>query len=144
MDPAPTDSHNIATVKAFLKAQFAGEAERGFHDYASPSFNWTVASRDSPDLTAAIPWAGFTLKGAEGYKNLMDLLFGEFEPLEFKPSAFYDAKEVVFVMGTLAFKHRKTEKIARSDFVSRFDIFEGKVGGGQMYEDTYAFASARK
>lgn len=96
------------------------------------------------ELTAAIPWAGYEHKGLSGYKNLTELLFGEYEPLIFDARKFHDTGESVLVEGYFQFKHRITEKIAESDWIGRFDIKNGKIAGGQFFENTYAIASARQ
>jgi uncharacterized protein len=91
----------------------------------------------------AIPWAGRSLTGLSGYKELTGMLFGEFESLVFDTQEFFDVGSDVFIVGTFKFKHRKTGKIADSDFVGRFRMKDGRIVGGQFYENTYAVATAR-
>jgi uncharacterized protein len=48
----------------------------------------------------------------------------------------------VFVEGHFKFRHRKTGKIAESNWLTRFDIKDGRIVDGQFYENTYAVAMA--
>ena len=139
-----TDSLSIETVRGFLNAQYAGDFETAFRDFAQPDFRWIVSTADSDDLRAVIPWAGYEHKGKDGYIRLTNCLFSEFEPLEFDVSGFTDAGEKVFVEGRFVFRHRETAKIAVSDFISRFDMRDGRITGGQFYENTAAVAEARR
>ena len=138
------DSANVQAVRGFLTAQYAGDFETAFRDFALPDFRWIVSTADNDDLRAVIPWAGYSHDGKEGYVHLTNCLFSEFEALEFNPSRFTDAGDMVFVEGRFVFRHRKTAKIAVSDFVSRFDMRDGRIAGGQFYENTAAIADARK
>ena len=99
---------------------------------------------DSPELTAAIPWAGRRLQGAAGYKELTGQFFGKYEPLEFDARRFHDAGEVVFAEGHFRFRHRGTGRIAEAEFAMRFDMRDGRISGGQIYKNTYGVAAARK
>lgn len=96
------------------------------------------------ELRAAIPWAGHRLEGRAGYIDLVTRLFGEFEPLDFDPRRFTDAGHAVFVEGHFTFRHRETHRIAESDWLARFDMADGKIAGGQFYENTFAVAAARR
>lgn len=135
---------NIQTVQKFLEAQYAGDFDRAFQSYAQPNFKWIVGSGGNEILREAIPWAGCTHKGKEGYIRLTTLLFSEFEALEFEPKRYSDAGECVFVEGHFTFRHRQTGKIADSDWIARFDMRDGLIGGGQFYENTAGVALARK
>ena len=139
-----TDSPNIQSVRGFLDTQYEGDFETAFRDFAQPDFRWVVSTADSDDLRALIPWAGYEHKGKEGYIRLINCLFSEFEPLEFNPSRYTDAGDTVFVEGRFVFRHRETAKIAVSDFISRFDMRDGRIAGGQFYENTAAVAEARR
>ncbi|MEM8838361.1 MAG: nuclear transport factor 2 family protein [Pseudomonadota bacterium] len=139
-----TDTPNIAAVKGFLEAQYAGDFDRAFSEFAHSHFVWVVSTADNDTLRAAIPWAGYEHKGKEGYIRLTTLLFSEFESLEFNPSKFTDAGDTVFVEGRFVFRHRETTALAVSDFIARFDMRDGRVSGGQFYENTAAVAEARK
>ena len=135
---------NIETVKKFFEAQYAGEFDRAFHNYAQPRFQWIVSSDSNEALRAAIPWAGYNHQGKEGYTRLMTQLFSEFEALEFEPRRYTDAGELVFVEGHFTFRHRQTGKIADSDWIARFDMQDGRIAGGQFYENTESVAVARR
>ena len=139
-----TDTANVQAVRGFLAAQYEGDFDKAFGEFAQPDFKWVVSTAGNDDLRAAIPWAGYEHNGKEGYIRLTTLLFSEFEPLEFTPSKFTDAGESVFVEGRFVFRHRKTAKIAVSDFISRFDMRDGRVAGGQFYENTAGVAEARR
>lgn len=139
-----TNSPNIQSVRGFLDTQYEGDFETAFRDFAQPDFRWVVSTADSDDLRALIPWAGYEHKGKEGYIRLTNCLFSEFEPLEFNPSRYTDASDTVFVEGRFVFRHRETAKIAVSDFISRFDMRNGRIAGGQFYENTAAIAEARR
>jgi ketosteroid isomerase-like protein len=103
-----------------------------------------VGSSGNEILRTAIPWAGYTHQGKEGYIRLTTLLFSEFEALEFEPRRYNDADDCVFVEGHFTFRHRQTGKIADSDWVARFDMQDGWIVGGQFYENTAGVAEARK
>ena len=139
-----TDSQNITAVKSFLEAQYAGDFDKAFGDFAQPDFTWIVSTAASDELRAAIPWAGYEHHGKEGYIRLTNLLFSEFEALEFRPKTFTDAGQSVFVEGRFVFRHRETAKLAVSDFLARFDMRDGRISGGQFYENTAAVAAARQ
>ena len=139
-----TDSPNIQSVRGFLDTQYAGDFETAFRDFAQLDFRWVVSTADSDDLRALIPWAGYEHKGKEGYIRLTNCLFSEFEPLEFNPSRYTDAADTVFVEGRFVFRHRETAKVAVSDFISRFDMRDGRIAGGQFYENTASVAEARR
>ena len=135
--------NNIDTVKGFFAAQYAGDFDKAFQQYALPNFQWIVASADNDSLREAIPWAGYTHRGKEGYVRLVTLLFSEFEPLIFEQQRYTDAGDRVFVEGHFQFRHRETGKLADSDWVARFDMQDGRILGGQFYENTAAVAAAR-
>lgn len=139
-----SETGNIMAVKGFLDAQYAGDFDRAFGEFAQPDFTWIVSTAANDELRASIPWAGYEHKGKEGYVRLTTLLFSEFEALEFTPSKFTDADESVFVEGRFVFRHRETAKIAISDFIARFDMRDGRISGGQFYENTAGIAEARK
>ena len=137
------EQNNIAAVKGFLAAQYAGDFDTAFGDFAHADFTWIVGAANSETLRAAIPWAGYEHHGKEGYITLTTLLFSEFEALDFATRTFTDTGEAVYVEGRFVFRHRETAKIAESDFMARFDMRDHRVSGGQFYEDTAAVASAR-
>ena len=134
---------NIGTVQNFLSLQYKGKIEEAFKNYADPNFEWVVSTVNNDELTNSIPWAGYKHKGLNGYKNLMGQLFGEYEALEFDSREFYEIENKVFMIGYFKFRHYTTGKIAESDFVGVFNLKEGKIIGGQFYENTFAVASAR-
>lgn len=138
-----SDTKNISTVKGFLEAQYAGDFDKAFGEFAHPDFRWVVSTANNDQLRNSIPWAGYQHDGKEGYITLTNLLFSEFEALEFTPSKFTDAGSTVFVEGQFVFRHRETLKLAVSDFISRFDMRDGRIAGGQFYENTAAVAEAR-
>lgn len=135
-----------------MAAQYAGEFDRAFKDYVHADFKWIVGSRNNQDLRAVIPWAGHIHQGKEGYIRLTTLLFSEFEALEFEPQHYTDAGDLteirsaarVYVEGHFTFRHRKTGKIADSDWIARFDLQGDRISGGQFYENTAGVAEARK
>ncbi|HZF33103.1 MAG TPA: nuclear transport factor 2 family protein [Candidatus Angelobacter sp.] len=131
-------------VRSFFAAVYAADYERAFRDYAHPGFAWVVGSAANDGLRAAIPWAGYELVGREGYVALTSMLFSEFEPLSFETRRYVAAGDLVFVEGHFTFGHRQTGKIADSDWLARFDMRDGRIAGGQFYENTYAVAAARR
>lgn len=136
--------NKIEIVQKFLEAQYAGDFDTAFDNYALPEFTWIVSSANNDHLKALIPWAGYEHQGKEGYINLTKMLFGEFESLTFEPQHFTDASDRVYVEGHFTFRHRETGKIADSDFIALFRFQEGKISGGQFYENTADVAAARK
>lgn len=136
-------TQNTDAVKHFFEAQYSGNYDKAFNNYANPEFTWAVGMGSNSELTAAIPWAGRRLAGAEGYKTLTGELFGEFEPLVFDAKRYDDVGDVVYVEGYFKFRHRKTGKIAEADWLARFNMRDGRISGGQFYENTYAVAAAR-
>ena len=136
--------NKIEVVQKFLEAQYAGDFDTAFNNYALPEFTWIVGSAKNDNLKALIPWAGYEHKGKEGYQNLTGMLFGEFESLTFEPHHFTDAGDRVYVEGHFTFRHQETGKIADSDFIALFRFKEGKISGGQFYENTADVAAARK
>lgn len=141
--PTTFDTVNIQTARRFFEAQYVGDFETAFRDYVQPEFRFVVSSAENDELRANILWAGFEHVGRQGYETLMSLLFSEFEPLEFETQRFSDTGEQVFVEGHFTFRHRETGKIAKSDFISRFEMRDGKIAGGQFYENTLGVAAAR-
>lgn len=139
-----TDTKNIAAVKGFLGAQYEGDFDTAFANYAQPEFRWIVGTAENEDLRASIPWAGYEHAGKEGYIKLTTLLFSEFEALEFDAQKYTDAGDSVFVEGRFVFRHRETAKIAVSDFIARFDMRDARITGGQFYENTAGVADARR
>ncbi|MEM9460323.1 MAG: nuclear transport factor 2 family protein [Myxococcota bacterium] len=139
-----TDTTNITAVRRFLELQYQGDIEEAFRRYAHPDFRWVVSTRDHDELREAIPWAGYTHEGRQGYERLVGQLFSEFESLEFSPKDFIDAGDRVFVEGRFVFRHRQTARLAVSDFLGRFDLRQGRIAGGQFYENTAAVADARR
>lgn len=138
--------HNLSNtekVAKFFELQYQGDFDTAFGEYADPDFYWIVSSAENDELRAAIPWAGYRHKGKEGYLELTSQLFGEFDVIEFEPQHYLDGGDRVLVQGHFRFKHKKTGKIADSDWIARFDIKNGKIAGGQFFENTYAVAAAR-
>lgn len=134
---------NSEAVRQFLQLQYEGKIDEAFSGYALEGFTWTVGSKNNQALADAIPWAGYEHKGLNGYTDLVTLLFGEYEPLVFDVEHYYDVENTVFAVGHFQFRHRETGKVADSDFIGRFDMKEGKIAGGQFYENTYAVAAGR-
>ncbi|MBP2831041.1 hypothetical protein J8281_02475 [Aquimarina sp. U1-2] len=134
---------NIKVVQNFLTLQYEGKVEEAFEKYADPNFKWVVSTNNNKELTKAISWAGYEHRGLEGYKKLNELLFGEYEPLEFNTNEFYEVENKVFMIGDFKFKHYTTGKIAESDFVGIFNLKENKITDGQFYENTLAVAAGR-
>ncbi|MEM8909826.1 MAG: nuclear transport factor 2 family protein, partial [Bacteroidota bacterium] len=136
-------SIHIRIVQDFLRLQYEGQIEAAFQAYAHPDFQWVVSTDRSPELQQAIPWAGYAHQGKAGYEQLVGTLFGEFESKHFEVEEYYSVDNKVFAVGHFSFQHRTTKKMAESDFVSVFHFKEGKISGGQFYENTYAVAAAR-
>lgn len=134
---------NSEVVKKFLAAQYAGDIDAAFDNYASPSFTWVTGSSNNDELKAQIPWAGYTHHGKEGYKKLTSMLYGEFESLKFETKRFTEGGERVFVEGNFVFKHLNTGKVVDSDFLAVFELVDGRITGGQFYENTAGVAAAR-
>lgn len=137
-DLAPTE-----TVARFFELQYAGDFDTAFRELATEDFTWVVGSRDNDELRTGIPWAGHRHNGKAGYMELTGQLFGEFEVIDFRPDWFHDAGDRVLVEGHFRFKHRETGYIADSDWMARFDMRDGRIAGGQFYENTFAVAAAR-
>ncbi|TCU38632.1 hypothetical protein EV129_104236 [Rhizobium azibense] len=55
-----------------------------------------------------------------------------------------DAGNQVFVEGHFRLQHRETARIADSDFLARFEMRDGRIASGQIYENTAAVAEARR
>jgi ketosteroid isomerase-like protein len=136
-------SSNAEIAKQFFEFVYAGDYDRAFSEYARPDYRFVVGSSDNAELKAAVPWAGHTHQGREGYIALTNALFSEFEPLSFEARRYSDTGDRVFVEGHFRFRHRATGKIADSDWLVRFDMKDGRIAGGQFYENTYAVAMAR-
>lgn len=135
---------NTEKVAKFFELQYRGDFDTAFREYADPDFCWIVSSADNEELRAAIPWAGYEHEGKEGYINLTSQLFDEFDAIAFEPRHYLDGGDRVLVEGHFRFKHKQTGKIADSDWIARFDIKNGKIAGGQFFENTYAVAAARQ
>ncbi|MEO1050737.1 MAG: nuclear transport factor 2 family protein [Bacteroidota bacterium] len=134
---------NIETVQGFLDLQYQGKIDEAFASHADKNFSWIVGSRANEELTKAIPWAGYNHKGLEGYKTLVSLLFGEYDAEVFEVHQYHEVNDQVFAVGHFRFKHKETGKIADSDFIGRFEMKQGKIAGGQFYENTHAVAAGR-
>ncbi|EJN03456.1 nuclear transport factor 2 family protein [Phyllobacterium sp. YR531] len=138
------DTPNIIAAKGFFSTQHCGDLDDAFCDYVHPDFRFVVSSAYNDELRAAIPWAGYEHKGREGYRRLTTLLFSEYELLAYETTRFTDAGSQVFVEGHFRLRHRETARIADSDFLARFDMRNGKIVSGQVYENTAAVAAARR
>lgn len=134
---------NVQIVKTFFERQYAGDFDGAF-ELASPDFSFAVASRGDAELNAAIPWAGTILNGRNGYRAMTDKLFGEYDVESFEIQHYLDGGDRVIVEGHFRFRHKGTRRIADSDFLARFDMRDGKVAGGQFYENTLAVAASRR
>lgn len=138
-----SDKPNIAAAKGFFAAQHCGDLDDAFGTYVHPDFRFVVSCACNDELRAAIPWAGYEHRGREGYQRLTALLFSEYELLACDTTRFTDAGTQVFVEGHFRLRHRETARIADSDFLARFEMRNGKIVSGQMYENTAAVAAAR-
>ena len=134
---------NIEIVQEFFQAQYEGDFDRAFDNYAHPNFQWIVGSQDNEALRNLIPWAGYTHHGKEGYIRLTSLLFSEFEVINFTPERYTQGGDRVFVEGHFSFRHNQTKKVVNSDWLARFDIQDDHILGGQFYENTAGVAQAR-
>ncbi len=134
---------NADVVRAFYAAQYAGDPEKAFDDNAASDLVFLVSTVNE-DLRCAIPWAGYEHKGRAGFLDLVEKLFGEFEPLEFEADHYAEAGDTVFVEGHFVFKHRQTGKTAVSDWFGRFRMRDGRIADAKFYENTAAVAAARK
>ena len=131
-------------VKKLLSMQYGEGVDENFiKEHTIEDFSWVVGIVNE-ELHKAIPWAGIIHKKMEGYYNLVNQLFGEYEVLEFLPKDFHETEKKVFVEGYFKFQHKKTKKIAETDYIMRFDFEEDKIVGGQMYENTFGVAESRK
>jgi uncharacterized protein len=135
---------NIEAAKRFYELVYTGNYDQAFADHAHPDFRFVVGSSDNPELKAVIPWTGYTHLGREGYVALTNMMFSEFEALNFEPRHYSDAGDRVYIEGNFRFRHRTTGKIAVSDWLVRLDMKDGRIAGGQFYENTYAVAAARQ
>ncbi|MEM9798182.1 MAG: nuclear transport factor 2 family protein [Pseudomonadota bacterium] len=131
-------------VKEFFRLQYEGDYEQAFRRFGADGFTVITASNANPELTAAIPWAGYVHDGQDGYAALNEVLFGEFDVEEFAPQHFADAGDRVYVEGHFRFRHKKTGKVADSDFCCRFLLENDRIKAIQFYENTFAVAEARK
>ena len=133
-----------AMVREFFRLQYEGDYDQAFARFGAPCFTVVTASDENPDLTAAIPWAGYRHEGKEGYAALNHALFGEFAVEQFEPQHVSDAGERIFVEGRFRFRHKTTGRVADSDFCCRFTLNEsGRIAAVQFYENTHAVAMAR-
>ncbi|KAF5882129.1 MULTISPECIES: nuclear transport factor 2 family protein [Rhizobium] len=137
-----SDKPNITAAKGFFAAQHCGDLDDAFANYVHPDFSFVVSCVCNDELRAAIPWAGYEHRGREGYRRLTALLFSEYELLAYETTRFTDAGTQVFVEGHFRLRHQETARIADSDFLARFEMRNGKIVGGQMYESTSAVAAA--
>ncbi|GGE55103.1 hypothetical protein GCM10007276_35120 [Agaricicola taiwanensis] len=135
---------NAAAVKGFFAAQSGGDLDEAFGDYIHPDFRFAVSCVCNDELRAVIPWAGYEHKGREGYQRLTTHLFSEYEILAYETTRVTDTGGQVFVEGHFRLRHRETARIADSDFLVRFEMRNGKIVSGQMYENTAAVAAARR
>lgn len=137
------ESRNTAVVKSFFTETHEGQLESAFHRYAHPDLAWSFGSGRDDSLQFVIPWAGRTYKGHDGYVSLFSMLFAEFENVVFETRRFTDAGEAVSVEGYFLLRQRRTGKFASADWLARVDMRKHRIGGGQLYWNTYALAAAR-
>ena len=137
---------NADRVRDFFRLQYAGDYAQGFARHAHADFRFVTGSDGDADLRAAIPWAGYVHEGQDGYRSLYEGLFGEYDVEAFEPRSFAEAVTddgaKVYVEGR--FRHKTTGRIAESDWCARFDMRDGRIAGGQFFENTYAVAMARR
>jgi len=138
------DTPNMEVAKGFFDAQRGDSFEHAIVGYVHPNFRFVVSTANNDELRALIPWAGYEHKGCEGYKRLRALVFSEYQCLTFEVGRISDAGDQVFVEGHFRFRHRETAKITDSDFLVRFEMRDGMIVRGQMYENTAAVAEARR
>ena len=136
-------SSNVEVVKKFLVLTFDGKYDEAFRDYVGPGYTWIVSTDNNSELRQGIPWAGYKLVGKQGWDDLMRMLFGEFEVLVFETARFFDAGSTIFVQGHFKFRHKTTGNIAESDWLARFEMNNGRIAEGQIYENTCGVAKAR-
>ncbi|WP_299410341.1 nuclear transport factor 2 family protein [uncultured Roseobacter sp.] len=134
---------NAEIVADFFKLQYAGDYAEGFKKYGHSDFTFVTGSADNAELRAAIPWAGYAHIGMQGYEELYQRLFGEFDVEVFEPRSFVEGGDKVYVEGHFRFRHKETGKIADSDWCARFDMKDGKIIGGQFFENTFGVADVR-
>ena len=135
---------NTDLIKRFLELQYAGELDRGFDECAVEDFWWVVGSDGNAGLNAAIPWAGVRHHGRAGYLGFTRMLYGEFDVEDFSAHHFAEAGDRVYVEGHFRFRHKSTGRVADSDFLARFVVTDGRIAGGQFYENTFGVAAARQ
>lgn len=135
---------NAKKVQEFFRLQYEGNYAEGFKLYGHDAFRFVTGSDDNPELRHAIPWAGYPHIGRDGYEDLYQKLFGEFDVEEFAPRSFAEAGDKVYVEGHFRFRHKQTGKIADSDWCARFDMKDGLIAGGQFFENTFGVADARQ
>jgi hypothetical protein len=63
-------TRNKETVRQFYQTIYRSEIDKAFSLYATPNMEWTVASPNSPETMAVLPWVGVIHRGAEGFKQL--------------------------------------------------------------------------
>jgi uncharacterized protein len=130
-----------SVVRAFYDHIYAGDIDAAL-TLIDGEFTWLVGTL-SDELTAAIPWAGRILRGPEGFRELVEQLFGEFENIEFAARSYAASGEYVFVLGFFTFQHKQTGKKVTTDWMARFQVVDGFIRGGQFFENTYGVAAAR-
>lgn len=134
---------NKETVRAFYDFIYQGKVDQALSECATTDLEWLVAIENS-ELNAEIPWTGIVHKGYDGFKELNEQLFGEFEAVLFEARDFFADGDTVIVFGTFKFEHRQTGKIADSDFAVRITMRDGKMARGHFFENTFGVAAARK
>ncbi|WP_024802872.1 alpha/beta fold hydrolase [Nocardia sp. BMG51109] len=135
------DAQPADVVRRYFGHIYAGEIDAAAA-MLHPDFTWLVGT-ESAELTAAIPWAGQVWHGRDGLRDLVEMLFGEYESAEFQARDFYPVGGHVFVRGYFDFRHKSTRKRAAGDWLADFEVIDGAIRGGQFFENTYAVAAAR-
>ena len=129
------DLLNADRVREFFRLQYAGDYQEGFRRFAGDEFTFVTGSADNPELRHAIPWAGYDHVGRDGYADLYEKLFGEFDVESFEPRSFVEGGSKVYVEGHFRFRHKDTGKIADSDWCARFDMKNGRIVGGAVLRE---------
>lgn len=135
-------TQNKETVHQFYQTIYKGEIDKAFALYATPNMEWTVASPNSPETTAVLPWVAVIHRGAEGFKQLNEQLFGSVDVISFEDQDYFAEGDTVIVFGHLQFRAKSTGKLMETDWVVRLTMQDSKIARGQFFENTFAIASA--
>jgi ketosteroid isomerase-like protein len=126
---------NLNVVKEAYRSYQQGDIDAVLSAMV-PDIDWAIVGDP-----AHFPPFGLR-RGEAGVRDVLQSITNSVDFHEFTPQEFYDAGDVIFVLGRIDVTMKKTGRRAASDRVQVFKFRDGKIAVYREFVDTATFVDA--